>query len=279
MRRRASPDFLFLCGGGIIAHPDGPAAGVASLLRGLGGGAGRRGARSRRARARPELQRALEFFGARSGLSAWPRRASPITATTSPARPTRSRPPRRAGCARCCSCAFRRRDMLAAAGELDCVGIAGASRSMAPADMENELAPGRGLLRAARRAGRALQDLLDLRQLAGDRQHRGGAARAVRAHAQPLRPDRRRAAEHRALLRVRSPVRRRGGRRAGAAHRPAPDGASSGHADDRVRPAAAPRAARARRRRVGAYPAYECAGARSHHRRRRRATAPRCCST
>ena len=64
-------------------------------------------------------------------------------------------------------------EMLAAAGALDCVGIAGASRSMAPSDMENELAPGRGLLRAARRAGRALQDLLDLRQFADGRQHRG----------------------------------------------------------------------------------------------------------
>jgi uncharacterized protein YgbK (DUF1537 family) len=31
--------------------------------------------------------------------------------------------------------------MLAAAGELDCIGIAGAARSMAPADMENELCP------------------------------------------------------------------------------------------------------------------------------------------
>jgi uncharacterized protein YgbK (DUF1537 family) len=32
-------------------------------------------------------------------------------------------------------------EMLAAAGELDCIGIAGASRSMAPADMQAELAP------------------------------------------------------------------------------------------------------------------------------------------
>ena len=43
-----SPDFLFLCGGGIIAHPDGPAAGVASLLAAWEAVQGRRGARSRR---------------------------------------------------------------------------------------------------------------------------------------------------------------------------------------------------------------------------------------
>ena len=32
-------------------------------------------------------------------------------------------------------------EMLAAAGDLDCIGIAGASRSMTPADMESELRP------------------------------------------------------------------------------------------------------------------------------------------
>ena len=60
-----SPDFLFLCGGGIIAHPDGPSAGVASLLAAWeavrdGHDLGTAAARA------PELKRALEFFGARA---------------------------------------------------------------------------------------------------------------------------------------------------------------------------------------------------------------------
>jgi ribulose-bisphosphate carboxylase large chain len=60
-----SPDFLFLCGGGIIAHPDGPSAGVASLLAAWD--AVRNGDDLETAAARaPELKRALAFFGARS---------------------------------------------------------------------------------------------------------------------------------------------------------------------------------------------------------------------
>jgi ribulose-bisphosphate carboxylase large chain len=59
-----SPDFLFLCGGGIIAHPDGPSAGVASLLAAWE--AVNRGEELGTAAARtPELKRALAFFGAR----------------------------------------------------------------------------------------------------------------------------------------------------------------------------------------------------------------------
>jgi ribulose-bisphosphate carboxylase large chain len=57
-----SDDLIFLAGGGILAHPDGPAAGVASLKQGW------EAVRSGRslgdfARHAPELQRALEFFG------------------------------------------------------------------------------------------------------------------------------------------------------------------------------------------------------------------------
>lgn len=59
-----SPDFLFLCGGGVMAHPDGPAAGVASLLAAWDAV---RAGRSLDAQARqvPELARALAFFGTR----------------------------------------------------------------------------------------------------------------------------------------------------------------------------------------------------------------------
>ena len=61
-----SPDFLFLCGGGIIAHPDGPSAGVASLLAAWE--AVRDGETLEAAAMRvPELKRALELFGKRDG--------------------------------------------------------------------------------------------------------------------------------------------------------------------------------------------------------------------
>lgn len=58
------PDFMFMCGGGILAHPDGPAAGITSLRdawevlregQGLAQGAA----------TRPALAAALDFFGAR----------------------------------------------------------------------------------------------------------------------------------------------------------------------------------------------------------------------
>jgi ribulose-bisphosphate carboxylase large chain len=57
-----SDDLIFLAGGGILAHPDGPAAGVASLKQGW------EAVRSGQsladfARNAPELQRAMEFFG------------------------------------------------------------------------------------------------------------------------------------------------------------------------------------------------------------------------
>ncbi|WP_102222643.1 RuBisCO large subunit C-terminal-like domain-containing protein [Acidimangrovimonas sediminis] len=57
-----SADFMFMCGGGILAHPGGPAAGVASLREAwevvAGGGALEEGARTR-----PALAAALGFYG------------------------------------------------------------------------------------------------------------------------------------------------------------------------------------------------------------------------
>ena len=57
-------DLIFLCGGGILAHPDGPRAGVASLRQAWDAAQGGLplGDYARNA---PELRRALEFFGAR----------------------------------------------------------------------------------------------------------------------------------------------------------------------------------------------------------------------
>lgn len=60
--RVRSDDLLFLAGGGILAHPDGPAAGVASLVQGWA--AVRAGTPlAEHALHAPELRRALEFFG------------------------------------------------------------------------------------------------------------------------------------------------------------------------------------------------------------------------
>ena len=60
-----SPDLLFMSGGGILAHPDGAAAGVASLQQAWD--AVQRGETlADRARRVPELQRAIDFFGKKS---------------------------------------------------------------------------------------------------------------------------------------------------------------------------------------------------------------------
>lgn len=62
--RAAGEDLLFMSGGGILAHPDGPAAGVASLRQAWE--AARSGvALADFARHAPELQHALAFFGRR----------------------------------------------------------------------------------------------------------------------------------------------------------------------------------------------------------------------
>jgi len=59
-----STDVIFLSGGGILAHPDGAAAGVASLRQAWE--AARDGVSlQERARRSPELQHALDFFGPR----------------------------------------------------------------------------------------------------------------------------------------------------------------------------------------------------------------------
>lgn len=60
----ATDDLLFMSGGGILAHPDGPGAGVASLRQAWA--AARAGiSLPDYAREAAELRRALEFFGAR----------------------------------------------------------------------------------------------------------------------------------------------------------------------------------------------------------------------
>ena len=57
-----SEDLLFMSGGGILAHPDGPAAGVASIRQAWE--SRREGATLEQySQARPELKAALEFFG------------------------------------------------------------------------------------------------------------------------------------------------------------------------------------------------------------------------
>lgn len=61
-RATGSSDFLFMAGGGIIAHPDGPAAGVASLRQAWEAVAEGRTLEADAA-ARPELAAALGFFG------------------------------------------------------------------------------------------------------------------------------------------------------------------------------------------------------------------------
>ncbi|MCA0943114.1 ribulose-bisphosphate carboxylase large subunit family protein [Salipiger pacificus] len=59
-----SPDLMFMCGGGILAHPQGPAAGIASLREAYAvlqeGGTLAEGASTR-----PALAAALDFFGKR----------------------------------------------------------------------------------------------------------------------------------------------------------------------------------------------------------------------
>ncbi|MDD9732238.1 ribulose-bisphosphate carboxylase large subunit family protein [Mameliella sp. AT18] len=58
------PDFMFMCGGGILAHPDGPAQGIASLREAweaLSAGEDLEQA----AQSRPALAAAFRFFGAR----------------------------------------------------------------------------------------------------------------------------------------------------------------------------------------------------------------------
>ncbi len=57
-----SPDLLFMAGGGILAHPDGSAAGVASLRQAWEAAQAGEALDARASRS-PELARALDFFG------------------------------------------------------------------------------------------------------------------------------------------------------------------------------------------------------------------------
>ncbi|KAA0892873.1 ribulose-bisphosphate carboxylase large subunit family protein [Pusillimonas sp. ANT_WB101] len=60
----AGENLLFMSGGGILGHPDGPAAGVASLRQAWD--AARNGvSQEQYAKTAPELQRALDFFGSK----------------------------------------------------------------------------------------------------------------------------------------------------------------------------------------------------------------------
>ena len=59
-----SADFMFLAGGGILAHPDGPSAGVTSLRQAYEAIAEGRTLDDHAAR-RPELKAAMAFFGGR----------------------------------------------------------------------------------------------------------------------------------------------------------------------------------------------------------------------
>src|SRR5690606_7840725 len=59
-----SDDLLFMSGGGILAHPDGPAAGVASLRQAWSAACSGVSLADYAGQA-PELRRALEFFGGR----------------------------------------------------------------------------------------------------------------------------------------------------------------------------------------------------------------------
>ncbi|MEI2415752.1 ribulose-bisphosphate carboxylase large subunit family protein [Orrella sp. JC864] len=62
----ASDDLLFMAGGGILAHPDGPAAGVASIRQAWQAAAAGVPL-AEQARTAPELARALAFFGSAEG--------------------------------------------------------------------------------------------------------------------------------------------------------------------------------------------------------------------
>jgi ribulose-bisphosphate carboxylase large chain len=59
-------DLLFMAGGGILAHPGGPAAGVASIRQAWEAVAGGVPV-AEAAQRHPELKQALDFFGAAAG--------------------------------------------------------------------------------------------------------------------------------------------------------------------------------------------------------------------
>ncbi len=176
-----SADLMFMCGGGILAHPMGPAAGVTSVRQAWARLATRPAAWTLPPRHNPNCARRSTSSG-RSGTDG----------DGTALRVVRRRLHRRlghaghAGCgrrsARCCSCAVPTPAQLEAAGPLDALGIAGIARALAPDAMRAELAPVAALLRRAGTGDHALQVLLDFRQRAGGRQsgHRRGGAAAAR---------------------------------------------------------------------------------------------------
>ena len=98
---------------------------------------------------------------------------------------------------------------LAAAGPLDAIGIAGATRSMAPEAAAIELDAAGRFFAAQGVRDPSLQMLLDLRQRAACRQYRRRDADAAAAFSESAGADCRRATQSRPLLPVRNVVRRR----------------------------------------------------------------------
>lgn len=230
-------DLLVLAGGGIHGHPDGAAAGVASMRNAWA--SAERGENAETAlAASAELRRATDLFGPvrvrghrrllRRRLHRQRRRAAAV-------RPTRLE---RAAV----HDAAGRRDARADGGRGGCRG-GGRYRPVAPdaADRGGAPARARGVPRAVARR-RAVQGLLD----GGFVAHRGkprprGRDRARRVRRRG-RPPAVRAARLRALHRLRASLRLGG--RAGAPARPAADDvAASVHTDARVRPRPSPRRA------------------------------------
>ncbi|MNL71599.1 Ribulose bisphosphate carboxylase-like protein 2 [compost metagenome] len=64
MEAAGAPDFMFLAGGGILAHPHGPAAGVASLRQAYDALCSNVDLKTYAA-AHPALEAALDFYGTR----------------------------------------------------------------------------------------------------------------------------------------------------------------------------------------------------------------------
>ena len=141
---------------------------------------------------------------------------------------------------------------LEAAGPLDCLGIAGVARSMTNAEMETELAPV-GAFFAESGVPVVHYKTCSTFDSSPAIGSIGVAVSVLRRFVEePVRPDRRRAAEPEPLLPVRQSVRGGGDQRTGPPHRPAPDDEpASGDADGRGRPAPAFRAAGPRAYPVG----------------------------
>ncbi len=194
----AAPDFLFLAGGGILAHPGGPAAGVRSLRAGLGGDRGRAIAGSMHAEGRPELGAALDFFGERLTVA----QASRLRLH----RRRLHRGLRHAGDARARRPGGRGSSSTPPApdklgGGLDAIGVATGLRAMRCRRTHPAALAAMGpTLKAFGAALLPLQGLLDLRQQPRGRQHRRGRRGLEDGARSGTRCGPRRPAEPRALL-------------------------------------------------------------------------------